>query len=508
MDKKRGALNVSVSIIFKIFILVGAIAVRRFLIRYIGNEVNGLNALYLSIIGFLAVADLGIGSAITFCMYKPIVEGETDKVSALYRLFKKLYLIIGLVILAAGIAVMPFLPYLAKGYADVEVNLYFTFALMLVSVVITYFFSAKVSLINAYKNDYITTTVSSIGLILQYVLQITVILLTRSYVYYLICRIVAAVFQWIATDVITRRKYPVILNNKSKVDKETGTLVAKSVKAMFMHKIGGVLVNTVDSIVISAFVGVIVLGKYSNYITIMTSMTGVLELCFTPLISVIGHMCVEETSEIKQRYFGFFHTFNFMLGIVFFLGYYAVIDGLIALFFDGNLVMDRTIPFIITLNYFIQFMRRATLLFRDATGTFYNDRYKPLFEGIINIVLSVLFVKWFGVLGVIVATVITNVFICHVVEPHVLYKYAFGEKTTRYYLKNYFYIVLFTAILTAFFFIKPSFENVWADIVINGVISVAISGSVCAVVLMANGGLRETVKSAVLRIKRKIGKNI
>ena len=95
MDKKKGLLNVIVSIAFKVLLLVGAILVRRYLIKYIGNEVNGLNSLYTSIIGFLAVAELGVGSAITFCMYKPIVEGDNDKVSALYHLFTKLYLIIG-----------------------------------------------------------------------------------------------------------------------------------------------------------------------------------------------------------------------------------------------------------------------------------------------------------------------------------------------------------------------------------------------------------------------------
>ena len=153
MDKKRSIINISVSIAFKVLLLVGNILVRRFLIKYIGNDVNGLNSLYLSIIGFLAVAELGIGTAITFCMYKPIVDGDNDKVAALYGLFKKVYLIIGAIIAAGGCLIMPLLPYLAKDH-NVDVNLYLTFALMLVSVVITYAFSAKVSLVNAYKNNY------------------------------------------------------------------------------------------------------------------------------------------------------------------------------------------------------------------------------------------------------------------------------------------------------------------------------------------------------------------
>ena len=136
--------------------LIGVILVRRYLIRYIGNEVNGLDSLYNSLIGFLSVAELGVGSAITFCMYKPIVEGDTDKVAALYQLFVKDYRVIAIAMLAVGVGMIPFLPYLAKDYAELDVNLSLTFFLMLLSVVISYVFSAKTSLINAYKNNYVT----------------------------------------------------------------------------------------------------------------------------------------------------------------------------------------------------------------------------------------------------------------------------------------------------------------------------------------------------------------
>ena len=116
MDKKKGLLNVSVSIGFKVLLLAINIVSRRFLIQYVGNEVNGLNSLYLSILDFLSIAELGVGSAITFCMYKPIVAGDTNKVSALYGLFTKLYILVGCIIFVCGCALMPVLPYLAKDY--------------------------------------------------------------------------------------------------------------------------------------------------------------------------------------------------------------------------------------------------------------------------------------------------------------------------------------------------------------------------------------------------------
>ena len=182
MDKRKGTINVTVSIVFRMVILILNILVRRYLIRCIGDEINGLNSLYISILDFLAVAELGVGSAITFCMYKPIVDGDNDKVSALYGLFTKLYLIIGGIILAAGCIIMPLLPFVAKGYQDVDVNLYLTFGLTLIAVVMTYLFSSKTSLINAYKNNYITVTISSVGQILQNAVQIAVLVCTGSYI--------------------------------------------------------------------------------------------------------------------------------------------------------------------------------------------------------------------------------------------------------------------------------------------------------------------------------------
>lgn len=511
MDQKKGLLNVIISILFQVMILVASLFTRRLLIQYIGNEVNGLNSLYTSIIGFLAVAELGVGSAITFCMYKPIVEGENQKVSALYRLFTRLYLIIGAIIFICGCILMPFLKYFAKDYADLDVNLYLTFGLMLISVVLTYAFSAKTSLINAYKNNYISTTISSLGMLLRCGMQILVLIFTRSFVWYLVCAIISVLAQWVATEFIARRSYGAIMKDRQTVDAETKKEIVKNVKAMFMHKIGGVLVNTADSIIISAFIGLVVLGKYSNYTTIMTAMISVINLFFTPLTSVIGHLYVEESEEAVKKYYHFFHTFNFVIAAVFFLGYYSIIDNLVTICFDatgtGILEMEKSVSLVITLNYFIQFMRQATLLFRDATGTFYYDRWKPIIEGLINIALSIAFVLLFGIIGVIAATILTNLFICHVVEPHVLHKHALHERTTKYYVKNYLYMALFAVTLIALHFCMVTLDNEWLELLANGFISVGFSSILFIIALFADKDFRYYFRRIFIKLKQKLTSN-
>ena len=503
LDKKKGALNIGISIASKIFLLIGGFLVRRFLIVCVGNDANGLQALYNSIIGFLSVAELGVGSAITFCMYEPIVQKDKQKVSALFELFKKLYLIIGGVIFLGGLLAMLFLPVLSKGYEETGINLYFTFFLMLVSVSLTYMFAAKTSLINAYKNNYITTLISSIGRLIEYGLQILVLILTKSFALYLLCLIVASLLQWLATEYIFNRDYKQVIEKSASLDSETKKEVAKNVKAMFMHRIGSVLVNTIDSMIISAFIGVAILGKYSNYVLVCTAGIGVLSLVFTPLTSVIGHFCVEEQGDTReiQKYYNFFYGINYILGAIFFLIYYAVVDNVISIFFGSGLLLEKNISFVLTLNYFIQFMRQSTLLFRDATGTFYNDRWKPLFEGLSNLFLSILFISFLGVVGVLVATIFTNLLICHIVEPFVLHKNFFKVSVKHFCIKNYIYIFIFAVVLGMLNFSMVSIENIWLEIVMNGGIGLLYAVLLVGIIFITNKDLKAQLKKFLSKDK-------
>ena len=154
-------------------------------------------------------------------------------------------------------------------------------------------------------------------------------------------------------------------------------------------------------------------------------------------------------------------------------------------------------------------MRQATLLFRDATGTFYNDRWKPLFEGVLNVVLSILFVKLFsniggdelGVVGVIVATIITNLTICHIVEPYVLYKHAFQKSVKKHLLKNYFYIVIFIVALFAMNALMQINSNNWITLLINGAISFGISAISILLTFLLDKNMRKSLK---FRLNKKL----
>ena len=317
MDKRRSILNISTSIVSRIILLIAALFVRRLLIRQIGNDVNGLNSLFTSIIGMLSVAELGVGRAIVFAMYKPIINGNRAQISGLYYLYRRLYRIVGSSIFTSGLIIMPMLPHFISDYDELSINVYPAFFLTLISVVISYLYGAKTSLIEAYKDNYITTGILTIASIIRYGLQAVTLLLWPSFNIFLTCRIISTLMIWLLTDHAVKQKHRDIISVYEDVSKETKDGIIRNVKAMFMHSIGTVMVKSTDSMIISSFIGVAVLGKYSNYHYIATTMAGIISLFFTPLTSVIGHLCAAGNKSEIRSCFSHFYTINYILGSVF-----------------------------------------------------------------------------------------------------------------------------------------------------------------------------------------------
>jgi len=495
-DSNKAKKNVIISILFKVLLLVLSLVARRFLIKYAGDDANGLNSLFISIVGFLGIAELGIGTAIIYCMYEPIATNDIQKVRQLYTLFKKIYLIIGLIVLVAGLIVLLFLPMLSKGYDDTKV-LYTSYLLSLAAVVITYFYSAKMSLINAYKNNYISTLITSIGLVIQYVLQIAILIITGNFIYYCICKIAASLIQYLLFALYNKHKD--ITSHNEKIEPELKAKVVKNVRAMFLHKIGDVIFGTVDSLVISAIIGVVVLGYYSNYLTILTSMNEILKLFIVPLTSVIGHMGVIATTKEKKDYFKFFYSINFILGIVFYLGYFSVCSDVVTILFGDGLELDKDLIIVISITYFIQFMRQSASVFKDSFGLFYKDRYIALLAAIANAGLSIWFAFVFGIYGVLIATIIVDILMYHIVEPYVLFKYGLDSKPYKYYLINYLLIGFFVGEVLLFNLIDLNIENVYLHFLVSGCLSVGFNIIPVAIISIIN----PKIKDRLIRIIRR-----
>lgn len=475
MTKNKALLNVASATIFKILIVLITIVSRSILMKQIGEEATGLFSLYTSIIGFLAIVELGVGTAITFSLYKPIVEQKKDIVSALYFLYRKIYFIIGLIILGLGLILIPFIPFFAKNQTG-TFNIYFTFFIFLGAQIVTYFYAHKSSFINAHLDNYVTTIIHSLGLIIAAALQILVLLIFKDFTLFLLSILVGNVFQFVLTNIVFSRKYKNLINDNKVLDSDVKNDVIVKVKALFFHRIGGLIINTVDSLIIGAFIGVEILGFYSNYLSIVVGMISVLTLVFSSLTSIIGHSFAKNSKAVVLGQFKLMYLLNFIIGFVAFLGFFMIINPLIESLFTSASILSKDIVFIITISYFIQFMRHSVLTFKDASGLFYEDRFKPLIEGIVKLILSFIFVTFWGIQGLLISTIITNLMITHTVEPYVLFKYGFSHSPKRHYFVNYLLIIIFSVLIYLLNLVEfPIIHSNLISILIYGSASVLFS---------------------------------
>lgn len=505
--KNKATKNIIISIMFRVIILIVGLVSRRYMVNYLGNEITGIYSLFVSILGFLAVAELGIGTAITFSMYKPIVDEDKDKVSALYYLYRKIYLIIFLIITIVGILLTPIIPMLAKE-ATIGNEIYITYIIFLISTSITYLYAYRTSFINAHMDNYITNSIRSIFQIIEYIVQIFIILVTGSFFWFLIILLISNIMQWLTTNCVFNKRYKEKINDNKSIDDKMKADITQKIKAMFLHKIGGLLVNTTDSLIIGAFIGVVLLGIYSNYVLILTSMMGILSLVFVSIVSVLGHTYAKVSKKSYNNAFNKMYLLNYIIAMIFFLGFFSISDELITLIFNNNVILDKDITLILTFNYFLWFSKQAATSFRDASGIFYHDRYKPLFEAIVNLILSLLLVRIWGLFGIIVATIITNLTITHLIEPFVLYKYAFESSPKKYYLFNYIGITFFVLLLLVFYNIPfPKYTSIYISLLVKGMSSVVLSTLSLFIFYLVSKTFRITTKTLFNDIKQYLKKN-
>lgn len=436
MDKRKSIINVVVAIAFKVVILIVSIIARRIIINIVGNELNGLNSLYSSIFSLLSLVELGMSVAVGFSLIKPIVENDYYKINAYYHYFNKLYRRISLLSLGLGLLLILFLPILAKGYS-LDINIYIPYILFLLSNSLRYLFLANTTLINAFKNNYLSTIIVSSSLLLIDVMQIISILIFKNYYFYAFSSIIGTIVEWTILHFVIVKKYKKCIELKTaKLDDNDLFATKRQIKGVFMHKIGSVLVNATDSVIISSFVGVSILGIYSNYATIALGLSSLLNLFFSSIVSNVSHGFYKLNKDSFKRYFYFFHGLNFGVGMIMYLGFYAIVNQLVEIFFGKYLLINKLTVMIITINYFIQYLRQSVLAFKDASGLFYVDRVKPLIEGVVNLVLSITFVlllkgSSYEIIGVISSTIITNIFICHILEPYILFKHSFKSNEKK-----------------------------------------------------------------------------
>ncbi len=423
-----GLVNRTVSILFPFI-------VRTIFIRFLGEEYLGLNSLYSSILQVLNLADLGFASAIVASMYKPIAEDDILKVSALMNLYRKIYKIIGFILLAVGLILTPFIDKLINGNPPEGVNIYVLWLLYLINTVISYlFFAYKVSLINALQRNDITEKIGALCRGLISIFQIIVVVIFKDIYLYVFLTIVNSIIYNLWCSYECDKRFPQY-KCRGELDANTKRSIIKNVGALALQKIGNTVSVSLDSIIISAFLGLTTVAIYGNYYYVISAIATFVNLIYSAITASVGNSIATETPEKNYndlRKFFFLNTWLIGWCCVCFI---CLFQDFMIIWMGENLLFGVETVLTLILRFYFEQIRKVVLTYKDAAGIWWADKWRPLIGGIVNLTLNIVLVKTIGVAGVMLSTIISYAFVEMPWETHVLFKVYFRHCEKSYYIE-------------------------------------------------------------------------
>ncbi len=413
--------------------LILSFVTRTIFIHVLSAEYLGINGLFGNILSVLSLAELGIGTAMIFHMYKPIAEENEDEIRKLMNLYRILYAIVAGVVTVLGLVLVPFLDVLIKDKPDID-GLTTIYLLYLLNTVCSYLWGYKRAIIDGHQKSYVGTIYNTVFTTIQFVLQIIVLLVFKEFIIYLVIQIACSILTNIFVAHKADKMYPYLKKDrKSLPEKKQIKSIFKNMGAMSIHKLGDVVLNNTDSLVMSSFVGIVSVGIYSNYLMISASINTALMGVLGSTTASIGNLNASEDKESVFRVFKVLEFLCFWIYSYVCVGMMIVFNPFMEAWAGEEYVFTLGIVFLFVLNFYISGMRKVVLIFRDAMGLYWYDRYKPIFEVIINLVVSIVLANYIGIAGVFIGTFVSVMSTCFWIEPLVVYKHGFERKVSHYF---------------------------------------------------------------------------
>lgn len=481
---ENSIINSAMSIVTQVLTVVLNFAVKTVFIKMLNDEYLGVNGLFTNIITMLSLADLGIGIAIPYSLYKPLAKKDEHKINVLMNFYKKVYTIIGIAVLLIGLSLTPFLGLIIKDIPKNVPHLSLIYILFVIHSASSYFFVYKKFLIDSDQKGYITSRIIFTFSTLLSIIQIILLVTTKNYILFLLSSIILVIIQNIYISSKANKLYPFIKNKTDeKLEKEDMEGIKKNVSSLFIYKVGTVIMNGTDNIIISKFIGLIIVGFYSNYVLIINSITTVLNQIFNAITSSIGNLVVTTNKKRSKEVYDNLNFANFWLYALFGVCIIVLINPFINIWIGKKYVMGFSIVFLLVLNFYVLGMQSVTNSFRNAYGLFWIAKYRPIIMVIINIVISVVLVQFIGIEGVLIGTLISRLLTTAWLDPYIVHKYGFEISPKSYYIDYLKYLVIFIAIsiILNYFVSMVAINNIFILILIA--ILVVISVNVILVLL-------------------------
>lgn len=457
---------------YAVNIVLGFVS-RMFFTRVFSPEYLGISGLFTNVLNMLSLAELGIGSAIVYALYSPIAKNDKGKIASLVQFYGRCYRIIAAVVAVVGLALVPFLDLIIKEKPNIDENFYLIYLIYLFNSVSGYLFAYRATLLTASQKSYILNIVNNISVIIQHLIQIVLMLSTGNYIVYLITFAVFNLIQNIVSSEIAKRHYPCIKEkNIAPLDKAEKRSLIRNIRALTINKIGGLLVNSTDNIIITYFDGLVATGLASNYTLFSTSINSLLKIIFGSVNASVGNHNAVESEESRHNLFKSINLANFWMYGWAAIGIFVVATDAVALMFGESYILPQSIPFIIALNFYMVGMQNAVWTYINTQGLFRPGRYLVLLTAAINLVASILLGKAWGLFGILFASALSRLLTNTWYSPYALYKHGFHLPVRHYFIKYIMYAVILVATGSLCWFICSfiNFEILLANVLLKFVV--------------------------------------
>ena len=453
--KQKSITNLIFGILYQVINLVLNFVCRTFLIQKLGEEILGINSLYSSILSFLSLAELGIGTILVFSLYKSIASNDEEKIAAYMNYYKKIYNIIALVVFVLGIAIAPFLKFLIS--ADITISdadLYIYYFLFLGSSALSYLLGYKQTLITAYQNMSVIKVFNIVTTLLRTIIRIILLVVVPDYKIYILAEIITNFINNLALAIYAEKKYPFIKNKSAKLLDSEKNEIKSNIKSTFLYKLGNVILSNTSNIIISTMISTLVVGYVSNYNTISSSLAGFISILNSAIFASIGSITLENNTEKSLKVFRalllIFHYLSAFCTIAMFI---AFNDFMTLWLKDPALLIDQYSILALCGYFYLQNIAIPVVCFRENYGLFKKVKYYILITSLINIDLSILLCYFLGLAGVFLSMIISRLLIIDTLEPNYLYKTVFKISSKDYFLRQFGMFILTIIAGTASYFL-------------------------------------------------------
>lgn len=445
--KKSALINLFVSFGSQILIILLNFISRTFFLKYLSAEYLGINGLFTNILTVLSLAELGIGEAMIFAMYKPMRNNDELQLSKLLNFYRQAYRLIAVAVAVLGIILSFFLETFVESIPDINENFQIIFLLYLANTVASYLLTYKRSLLLADQKRYTVVAIQSTFSIIQVVLQIILLAVFKAFLLYLLVQIVCLILGNIFISLYANKNYSkVIANNKAQLSKKERKNIFNNIKALSITRIAGVIGSGTDNLIISKMIGLTTVGLVSNYTLIVNAINGLLWSILNGIVNTIGDFNVDSTVERRRTIFDQLYLGSYMLFTFVGVCIVSLINPFISIWLGEEYVLNSVLAFSLVLSIFIGGINFAAYSFRISLGYFKQVQWYYVAYAVLNIILSIFLGKYYGAIGIFLATSISRLITAEVADGYYVFKCGLKRNPIKYYLRDIFSIFTFSGL--------------------------------------------------------------